>query len=62
VSYEYMLGGQVVARRSHYVFTGRFDDVFRFPSSAAGYPLTFRALIKSGAVQIALDYPVRVRR
>ncbi|HYM66399.1 MAG TPA: hypothetical protein VEW68_03840, partial [Patescibacteria group bacterium] len=28
VSYEYLFGGQVVAHRSHYTFTGRFSDVF----------------------------------
>jgi len=61
VTYEYLFAGQVVARRSHYVFTGNFADVFRFPASAVGYPLTFRALITSGATTIALDYPVRVR-
>lgn len=62
VSYEYMFGGQVVARRSHYTFKGRFSDVFKWPASAVGYPLTFRAVIASGGVSIDLDYPVQVRR
>lgn len=62
VSYEYMLAGQVVARRSHYTFRGRFSDVFHWPSSAVGYPLTFRAVVESGAATVDLDYPVRVRR
>jgi hypothetical protein len=60
VSYEYMFGGQVVAHRSHYTFKGHFSDVFRFPSAAVGYPLTFRAVITSGATTIDLDYPVQV--
>jgi hypothetical protein len=60
VSYEYLFGGQVVARRSHYTFTGRFSDVFKWPASAVGYPLTFRAVIVSGAKTIDLDYPVQV--
>jgi hypothetical protein len=60
VSYEYLFGGQVVARRSHYTFTGRFADIFRWPSSAAGYPLTFRAVIVAGGQTIDLDYPVQV--
>lgn len=60
VSYEYLFGGQVVAHRSHYTFTGRFSDVFRWPSSAVGYPLTFRAVIVSAGKTINLDYPVQV--
>jgi hypothetical protein len=60
VSYEYLFAGQVVARRSHYSFTGRFADVFHWPASAVGYPLTFRAVIVSGGVTINLDYPVQV--
>jgi hypothetical protein len=62
VSYEYMFGGQVVAHRSHYNFKGHFSDVFKWPSSAVGYPLTFRAVITSGEVIINLDYPVQVAR
>jgi hypothetical protein len=62
VSYEYLLGTQVVARRSHYTFTGHFSDVFVWPPAAIGYPLTFRAVIVSGGVTIDLDYPVQVER
>ncbi len=61
VSYEYMFAGQVVAHRSHYTFKGRFSDVFKWPSSAVGYPLTFRAVITAGAVTLNLDYPVQVK-
>lgn len=60
VSYEYLFAGQVVARRSHYTFTGGFSDTFHWPSSAVGYPLTFRAVIVSAGVTINLDYPVQV--
>jgi hypothetical protein len=60
VSYEYLFGGQVVAHRSHYTFTGHFSDIFQWPSSAVGYPLTFRAVIVSEGVTIDLDYPVQV--
>ncbi len=62
VSYEYLFAGQVVARRSHYTFTGHFSDVFLWPASAVGYPLTFRAVIVSGASTINLDYKVQVTR
>ncbi len=60
VSYEYLFGGQVVAHRSHYTFTGHFSDIFRWPSSAVGYPLTFRAVIVSEGATVNLDYPVQV--
>ena len=60
MSYEYLFDGQVVARRSHYTFTGHFSDVFMWPSSAVGYPLTFRAVIVSEGATIDLDYPVQV--
>jgi hypothetical protein len=60
VSYEYLFAGQVVAHRSHYIFTGHFSDVFLWPSSAVGYPLTFRAVIVSDGATVNLDYPVQV--
>jgi hypothetical protein len=60
VSYEYLFGGVVVAHRSHYIFTGHFSDVFQWPATAVGYPLTFRAVIVSGGATINLDYPVQV--
>ncbi len=62
VAYEYLLGAAVVARRSHYTFHGRFSDVFYWPASAVGYPLTFRAVIVSGPAHIDLDYTVQVAR
>jgi hypothetical protein len=62
VEYEYLFGGQVVAHRSHYKFRGTFHDIFTWPSSAVGYPLTFRAVIKAGGVTLNLDYAVQVRR
>jgi hypothetical protein len=62
VRYEYVFAGQVVAHRSHYKFTGRFRDVFNWPASAVGYPLTFRAVILSEGATLNLDYPVQVRR
>ena len=60
VAYEYLFGGQVVAHRSHYRFTGHFHDVFKWPSSAVGFPLTFRAVIKSAGATLNLDYAVQV--
>jgi hypothetical protein len=62
VSYEYLYGGQVVARRSHYNFTGHFSDTFIWPGEAVGYALTFRAVVVSDGATIHLDYPVKVTR
>jgi hypothetical protein len=62
VRYQYLFAGQVVGRRSHYRFTGSFHDIFTWPSSAVGYPLTFRAVISSGKLTLSLDYPVQVVR
>jgi hypothetical protein len=62
VGYQYLLAGQIVARRSHYTFTGHFADVTFWPRSAAGYPLTLRAVVVSGGTTVYLDYPVQVIR
>jgi hypothetical protein len=62
LSYEYLFGGNVVAKRSDYTFTGHFSDRFLWPGSAAGYPLTFRAVIIAGGQTLNLDYPVQVVR
>ena len=60
VAYEYLFAGQVVAHRSHYRFIGHFHDIFRWPSSAVGFPLTFRAVIKGAGATLNLDYAVQV--
>ncbi len=60
IVYEYLYGGAVVAHRSHYTFTGHFTDTLRWPASAVGYPLTFRAVITSAGATVNLDYPVQV--
>jgi hypothetical protein len=62
VGYEFLFSGQVVARRSHYTFTGSFSDIVVWPSQSVGYPLTFRAVIVSQGATIYLDYPVQVAR
>jgi len=62
VEYEFVFGAQVVAHRSHYTFTGHFSDIVLWPSSAVGYPLTFRAAITTGTTRVNLDYAVQVRQ
>jgi hypothetical protein len=62
VEYEFVLAGQVVARRSHYRFHGRFADQLEWPPESVGYPLTFRAAVSVAGVTLNLDYPVQVQR
>lgn len=62
VRYQYLFGGNVVAKRSHYRFTGHFSDIFRWPASSVGYPLTFRAVILASGKTLYLEYPVQVER
>lgn len=67
VSYEFLLGGQVVSRQpvgggQSPDFTGVFHDVIIWPASSVGYPLTFRAVVTSPHGTKLLDYPVVVRR
>ena len=60
VGYEFLFGGQVVARRSHYTFRGHFSDIVEWPASAVGYPLTLRTVVRAAGATINLDYPVQV--
>ncbi len=62
VSYQFLLSGAVVARRSHYRFRGHFSDIVVWPDSAVGYPLTFRAVVRAAGRTLNLDYPVVVGR
>ena len=62
VRYQFLLAGQVVARRSHYRFAGRFSDIVVWPASAVGYPLTFRAIVNAAGRTLNLDYPVTVTK
>lgn len=60
--YEYLLGESVVAKRHHKPFVGHVHDVFQWPAQAAGYPLTFRAVVVAAGRTLYLDYPVKVKR
>jgi hypothetical protein len=63
VRYEYLYGGQVVARRSNYRFrNGRFRDELTFPGRSVGYRLTFRAVVTTRLGRVNLDYWVEVKR
>ncbi len=64
IHYEFLFGGQVVSRQSHYRFHGgRFrDPTVLWPARAVGYPLTFRVVARTPAGTGHADYSVRVRR
>lgn len=62
VRYQYLFGGAVVARRSHYRFRGTFHDTFRWPARSLGLPLTFRAVVTTRFGTRRLDYDVQVQR
>jgi len=62
VRYQYLFGGSVVARRSHYRFHGVFHDTIRWPARSLGVPLTFRAVVTTPLGTRRLDYDVRVKR
>ena len=62
VRYQYLYGGQVVARRSHYRFRGTFRDNIDWPAQAIGYRLTFRSVVKTKLGTRNLDWWVVVRR
>lgn len=62
LAYEYLFAGAVVGKRPHKPFTGHAHDVFRWPASAVGYPLTFRAVLVADGATFDLDYAVKVER
>jgi len=61
VRYQFLVGGSVVARRSHYRFEGTFRDTLRWPANSVGAPLTFRAVVTTPLGTRRLDYLVEVR-
>ncbi|TMK38900.1 MAG: hypothetical protein E6G56_13125 [Actinobacteria bacterium] len=62
VTYQFLFGGAIVARRGHHRFTGSFHDRLDWPSRSVGLPLTFRAVVSTPLGQRNLDYPVVVQR
>lgn len=62
VRYQFLFGGRVVARRSHYRFRGTFRDSVVWPRRSVGVPLTFRAVVTTRLGKRNLDYNVVVRR
>ena len=63
ISYEFVYGGAVVARRSNYAFhNGRFRDTIVWPARSAGMRLTFQVVVKTSIGTVRLPYPVVVRK
>lgn len=61
VRYEYVYGGQVVARRSNYRFRhGRFHDTITWPKTSIGFPLVFRPVVTTSRGVVRLPYSVKV--
>ena len=65
VETEFVLGGQVVGRETpatHALRHGVLHDSVQFPAQAVGYPLALRAVVRSTAGTVALDWSVTVTR
>ena len=62
VRYQFLYGGQVVARRSHYRFRGTFRDNIEWTAPSVGLRLTFRAVVKTPLGTRNLDWWVVPRR
>jgi hypothetical protein len=65
VEIEFVFGGQVVGRDTpptHPVKNGHWQDKLKFPPTAVGAPLTFRAVVHTQAGTITLDWPITVQR
>lgn len=63
ISYEFLFGGQVVARRSNYAFrNGRFSDTIVWPARSVGTRLTFQVVVKTKLGTVRLPYAVVVRK
>ena len=64
VDIEFVFGGQVVGRDTpptHTVVNGGWHDTLKFPATAVGMPLTFRAVVHTRLASVTLDWPVTVR-
>ncbi|MBV8954076.1 MAG: hypothetical protein JO153_18520 [Solirubrobacterales bacterium] len=65
VETEFALGGQVVGRETpatHPLRHGVLHDSIQFPAQAVGYPLALRAVVRSTAGTVAVDWRVTVSR
>lgn len=64
VDIQFAFGGQVVGRDtppSHPITHGTWRDTLKFPASAIGAPLSFRAVVHTRAGSITLGWPITVR-
>jgi hypothetical protein len=65
VEIEFVFGGQVVGRDTpptHPIKHGRWQDKLKFPPTAVGEPLTFRAVVHAQPGTVTLDWPITVRQ
>jgi hypothetical protein len=64
VDIEFVYGGQVVGHDTpptHPIRNGRWQDTLKFPATAVGQPLTFRAVVHTSLGSITLDWPITVK-
>ncbi len=65
VDIEFLFSGTVVGHDTppvHPLKNGHWHDNLEFPAMSVGYPLTFRAAVKTSAGSINLDWPVEVQK
>lgn len=65
VAIEFLFAGQIVAYDkppSHPIANGLWQSTLKFPPTAAGYPLTLRAIAHTPEGSITIDWPVTVHR
>ncbi|MDE3070603.1 MAG: hypothetical protein KGJ43_07730 [Acidobacteriota bacterium] len=63
VSYAFLFGGAVVARRpGGRMRAGVYHDMLEFPAQAVGYPLTLEVIVQSAGHRGSVQRAVRVTR
>jgi hypothetical protein len=65
VSYAFLLGGAVVARRPAIpgrMRGGLYRDQLEFPPAAVGYPITVEVIVEANGQRGSTTLPVKVQR
>jgi hypothetical protein len=65
VTIEFVFAGQIVAYDkppTHPITNGLWQSSLRFPTTSVGYPLTLRAVARTRAGSITLDWPITVKQ
>ena len=65
VAIQFVFAGEVVGRdtpATHRLTDGRWRDNLKFPATSVGQPLTVRAVVRTAAGTITLDWPIIVQQ